>query len=116
MIVTITNVSSGQVFLSTHYVTLAPAATVQVVRTAADIDADVQLKALVLAGSVTLSFTEEASDAVVVGFGAKVLEYTDATRPAATTMPSGTMIWNTSDSAPNFSDGTNWRDASGNLT
>jgi hypothetical protein len=42
--------------------------------------------------------------------------YTDVTRPAATTFPVGAMIYNTSDNAPNYSDGTAWRDAAGNLT
>lgn len=40
--------------------------------------------------------------------------YTNATRPAAPEV--GTMIWNTNDNAPNFSDGSTWRDAAGNIT
>ena len=40
--------------------------------------------------------------------------YTDATRPAAGVV--GRMIYNTDDSAPNFDDGTNWRDAAGAIT
>lgn len=42
--------------------------------------------------------------------------YTDAQRPAANTVPVGFSFWNSNDNAPNFSDGTNWRDAAGNLT
>ena len=42
--------------------------------------------------------------------------YSNATRPSATLYPAGFMIWNTSDSAPNYSDGTDWRDAVGVLT
>ena len=42
--------------------------------------------------------------------------YTDATRPAATTFLAGTRIWNSDDSAYNYSDGTNWVDAMGGLT
>ena len=46
------------------------------------------------------------------------LVYTDATRPAASTMLPGTKIWNSSDDAYNFvnSAGTDWVDALGTLT
>lgn len=39
--------------------------------------------------------------------------YTTAGRPAATAVPIGTMIYNTTTSIPNWSDGTNWKDAAG---
>ena len=42
--------------------------------------------------------------------------FSNGTRPAASGYPVGAMVWNTDDNAPNFSDGTNWRDASGGLT
>lgn len=42
--------------------------------------------------------------------------YTNANRPAATTVEAGTMIWNTDDAAVNLSDGTVWRDAVGTAT
>jgi hypothetical protein len=42
--------------------------------------------------------------------------YSNATRPAANTFTAGMQIWNTDDNAPNFSDGTNWRDAAGLVT
>lgn len=42
--------------------------------------------------------------------------YTDGTRPSASSVGAGTMIYNSSDNAPNFSDGTNWRDAMGSIT
>lgn len=35
--------------------------------------------------------------------------FTDATRPAATAVPTGSMIWNTEDVVPNWSDGADWR-------
>lgn len=44
------------------------------------------------------------------------MRFSDDDRPLATEFPVGTRIFNTSDNAPNFSDGTNWRDSSGNLT
>jgi len=42
--------------------------------------------------------------------------YDNTTRPDASTVVRGTPIFNTDDNAPNWSDGTNWRDAAGNLT
>lgn len=42
--------------------------------------------------------------------------YANATRPAASSLKLGTQIWNSDDNAPNFSDGTNWRDATGVIT
>ncbi len=42
--------------------------------------------------------------------------YTDANRPNATACVAGTPIWNTDDGFPNWSDGTNWVDATGSVT
>lgn len=42
--------------------------------------------------------------------------YTDGTRPTASTLPAGTMIWNTSDGAPNFATAGGWVDATGAAT
>lgn len=39
--------------------------------------------------------------------------YTDTTRPAATSLPAGTVIYNSTDSGLNVTDGTNWRAPSG---
>jgi len=35
--------------------------------------------------------------------------FADGTRPTASNQNAGTQIWNTTDNAPNYSDGTNWR-------
>ena len=42
--------------------------------------------------------------------------YSNTTRPPANTVPVGRMIFNTDDDAPNWSNGTDWLDASGHLT
>ncbi len=42
--------------------------------------------------------------------------FSNATRPLANTVPVGTEIYNTSDNAPNYSDGTDWRTAAGVIT
>lgn len=43
-------------------------------------------------------------------------QWTDANRLAANIFKPGTCFWNSSDNAPNYSDGTNWRDAAGVVT
>lgn len=42
--------------------------------------------------------------------------FSDATRPSASDYHQGASIWNTDDNAPNWSDETNWRDATGAIT
>lgn len=41
--------------------------------------------------------------------------YSTVNRPDASTIPIGSMIFNTSTNIPNFSDGKNWRDAAGTI-
>lgn len=43
-------------------------------------------------------------------------KFTNLTRPNAADYPPGAWIWNLDDNAPNWSDGTNWRDSDGNIT
>lgn len=42
--------------------------------------------------------------------------YTTEDRPDASTVTVGFQIYNLDDNAPNYSDGTDWRDAEGNIT
>ena len=42
--------------------------------------------------------------------------FTNASRPAADTCNVGDCIYNTDNNAPNYSDGTHWRDAIGTIT
>ena len=42
--------------------------------------------------------------------------FTDASRPAANTVPSGGLIYNSDDFTINISDGVNWRDGLGEIT
>jgi hypothetical protein len=48
--------------------------------------------------------------------GVRAGSYSDATRPTASGLPAGTMIWNTSDGAPNFATAGGWVDAMGTAT
>ena len=42
--------------------------------------------------------------------------YSDASRPAANSVPAGYIFFNSSDNFPNISDGTNWRNMAGAIT
>jgi hypothetical protein len=116
MLVTITNIGSDQIHLSAYGTVLDAGGSLQTRRVMTDIVGDESLKALVVAGSVSLAFAKEAGDDVVGGFGAAPAQYNDAGRPAATAVPAFTFIYNTDDAAPNWSDGTDWRDAAGVIT
>lgn len=67
MLVTITNISSGQVDVPTIHKTLAASESVTFSRTPAQVEAEVGLKQLVVDGKITMTFTAEASDAVNTG-------------------------------------------------
>lgn len=118
MKVTFTNISSPaeSFFLTQIYRQLAPGEAVQVSRTMADLEGDQVLKLLVANGKISLAFTEETGDDVALGFMSALKSYTDAGRPAASAVPTFSAIWNTTDNAPNWSDGTNWRDSAGVIT
>jgi hypothetical protein len=116
MLVKITNIGSDQIHLSAYGTVLDPGGEVETRRSMADIVGDDSLKALVVSGDVSLVFTKEAGDDVVGGFTDTPPSYTDALRPAATAVPAFTFIFNTDDAAPNWSDGTDWRDAAGLVT
>jgi hypothetical protein len=120
MLVTFTNTTSSPIYLSAIYKQLEPTgvtgSSVQARRTPADLDANQQLKAYVVAGDITLAFTLETGDSAATGPGSSPVSYSNATRPAASTVPTFSSIWNTDDNALNWSDSVNWRDALGNLT
>lgn len=62
MLITVTNVSTDPVYISQFYRQLAASEAISVRRTMAQVDADVGLKALVTAGTVTLTFAAETGD------------------------------------------------------
>lgn len=62
------------------------------------------------------SVTFHQNGTAIFGVPVRLPVYTDATRPSAGTVGQGSTIWNSGDNAPNFSDGTNWRDAAGVVT
>ncbi len=73
------------------------------------------------AGNVKHSFGMASGDYtamrdVIVNRAVRLKTYTDATRPSASTVGAGAMIFNSDDNFPNVSDGTNWRDMNGNVT
>ena len=116
MLVTITNVGSDQIHIPAYQKVWEPGDIVSTRRTMADIDGDESLKAAVLAGQVILAFTAEPGDNVPIGFGTVPQSFTSAARPDPSSVPLFTWIYNIDDNAPNYSDGTNWRDAAGLIT
>lgn len=62
MLITVTNPGSTAVYVSSFCRQLAAGESVQTKRTMAQVDADTQLKALVAAGTLTLTFLAEAGD------------------------------------------------------
>lgn len=116
MQVTFTNTTGSPLYVHTLQVPIAAGASKTTRRTSADLDRDQILKANVVLGYITLGFTLEAGDMAVLGPTGGAPSYSNATRPAASSVAAFSWIWNTSDNAPNWSDGTNWRDASGVIT
>ena len=115
MQVTITNADTKKVYVSMLWGSIDVGKSQTVSRTQAQLDAETQLKDLVVAGTVTLTFLAEASDAGVQG-PVQLPSYTDANRPAPEDMPSGATIFNSADLKTNISDGTDWKDPAGATT
>lgn len=116
MQVTITNISASPVYVGNIYKSLNPAGFVTTRRTLSDLDRDQQLKKDVVNGVLTLGFATELGDNAALGSSDVPRQFSNATRPAPTTVPTFTFIWNTNDNALNWSDGVNWRDAAGVIT
>lgn len=111
---TIQNISTSQVYIRDLYDSLEPGETVVLQRSLGQLGAMFGLHEALTAGTISLVslVTTPAEDT----FGGTAPSYSNTTRPAATGLRAGFMIWNTDDNAPNFSDGTSWRDANGLLT
>ena len=115
MLVTFTNASSDDVFVSLLYKNLAAGESVTVSKSRSELDQEQAVKDLVQAGTLVLSFAEETGDSAAVGTEPHPA-FSNATRPAAADWPLYAAIWNTDDNALNWSDGTAWRDAAGIVT
>lgn len=115
MLVTFTNAGSDDIFLSMLYKGLAPGESVQVSKSRSELDQETELKKLVQAGTVVLSFTVEDGDNAALGTESFPV-FTDTSRPAAGDWPLYGAIWNTDDDSLNWTDGTNWLDATGTIT
>lgn len=116
MLVTFTNPGSSPVLVQSLYTTIAAGLSITTRRSWCDLDSELPLKQQVQAGEITLSFTMEAGDSANLGIGPGTPSYDNTTRPLPSTVPPFTVIYNTADNAPNWSDGVNWRDSQGNIT
>ena len=115
MLVTITNEDTKKVHVSMLWASIDVGSSRTVSRTAAQLDAETQLKDLVVAGKVSLTFVAEASDAGVKA-PVQLAVYDDAGRPDPGDMPAGAAISNSADDKTNISDGTDWKDPAGATT
>ena len=116
MLVTITNVSSPpeQIHIpSLGFKWMDYGDSVQVQRTFSDLDGDTSLKTYIADGKVSLAFEQESIDSVQMFFGRVILSYATLARPLPSAVPVLSSIWNTDNNNLNWSDGTNWRDATG---
>lgn len=79
MLVTITNLSAtDQIYISSAMKTIEASGTLEISRTPSEMEQDLGLKAQVVAGSVSLAFTAEASDDVSTSSPAANVPATDA--------------------------------------
>lgn len=83
-----------------------------------DINPDGYIKcnagAICVAGDGVYRKTTGVTDAFGwVLLNASLKSYTTGSRPAATSVPAGYQIWNSTTAMPNYSDGTVWRNAAG---
>jgi len=115
MLVTITNASSEDQFISLLYKTLAVGESVTVSKSRSELDQELEFKKMVQAGTLTIAFEMEDGDSAAIGTEAHPA-FSDTSRPSASDWPIFAAIWNTDDDALNWSDGANWKDAAGVTT
>lgn len=115
MLVTFTNASGDDVFVSLLYKNLAPGESVEVSKSRSELDMEQPLKSLIQVGTIVLSFAEEDGDDAQVGTEPHPA-FANLTRPLPADWPIFAAIWNTDDNALNWSDGVAWRDAAGIVT
>jgi len=118
MLVTVTNVGTDIIYIAAVNKTLAPGEVLVFSRTASDLDREVALKDMVAAGDpITLSYAAEDHDSVVASFGVVPPTYAAGDLPDPAAVPPGTMVWNSTQGMPNYSDGTSWIvDAGGDVS
>lgn len=115
MLVTITNTdpSGREVYVPGPDLTIQPTLAATIRRSWADLASDTNLKSMVLAGTVALSYTKETTDDVAVKPDTSLPSYPNLGRPPAPSWPLFTPIWNLTNNNLNWSDGVAWRDATG---
>ena len=121
MQVTITNTTSEPVALNWAYKTLAPVGetgdSITVSRTTTELNSEKQFRLLVENGSVTLGFVVEAGDSAAMGAPNTLESFAnEAALPAAAARPLFTAVWQADNATIVWTDGTNWKLASGVTT
>jgi hypothetical protein len=118
MQVTITNATSADFYVSLANSNIAAGESITLTgRSTGDIDAEDQLKKDILAGSLTVVYALEAVDAVVTGQGSPLPAFAnEAALPAPAAYPLFSPVWQTDNATVVWTDGTNWKLATGITT
>ena len=121
MQVTITNATAEQKYVSMLYKDLAPNGetgdSVTISASQADLQAQRQLLVDVEAGDLTLAFAVEAGDSAVTGQPGTLESFANAAGlPAAADRPLFTAVWQADNATIVWTDGTNWKLATGLTT
>lgn len=115
MLVTITNVSEDKVYVSMVYSSIEPNKFITTRRTSNQLNEEYQLIELQSQGKVVLTFQAEPGDSAISSPGLLPV-YAQLDLPDPSTLPIGSLVWNSDDNAPNYADGGVWRDAAGQIT
>jgi hypothetical protein len=120
MQLTITNLTTSPVYIGDLYASVAVGTPAVIQRSAGEIQAMQGLMAAVAAGTVSMAVVENSAEntsnvlqAVEAAIPMAPPNFTTAGRPAFASMPSGSMIFNTTTNIPNFASAGGWRDATG---
>ncbi len=111
---TITNLTSSPVLVQELYASVPASGTLATERTQSDVLGMSSFLTSVAAGDLSYVITYSDEELAAGLAGAPIFANVD--RPDSSSVATGLEIYNTDDTAPNYSDGTDWRDAAGSLT
>jgi hypothetical protein len=117
MLVTITNATTEDKYISMLNFSLAAGASVTVSRDPTDLAGERQFRKDVETGDLTLAFATEDGDDAAIGHPVTLEAFANAAAlPVATARPLFTTVWQTNANLAVWTDGTNWRRADGSIT
>lgn len=115
MQITFTNAGSQDVYVSALYKEIKVGESVTTRRALSELTRNQELMKFVEDGTITLAYATEDGDDTGWTFGHMLGAFTAATRPPASSLKRGDVIYNTTTNIPNWWDGAAWRDAAGTV-